>query len=291
MNSKCTMLSLKLCIVFLSVATVSVHASLKLRRFESAAAVSTARQHHPYAEVSVPHGWKVLSGGALVRFYGAGQLLTKSYPLLSGGSKTPHGWRVASKDHSTADLGQIQAYAIALYDPYNHYDVYTASYTTTYLQAHPRATAYLPSGYKLLGGGVNVHWRGHGNLMVTSRPTDSLNGWIGSSKDHLVSDPSIITVYAIGIRHKTGAVSLYTRMVTAVSSKTAHPSASARASHGYAIVGGGAEVNRGGIGNMLVNLIPDFHGRSFFASAKDHLHSDPRILTTYGIEVKAAKYI
>lgn len=251
--------------------------------------MATPRRPRPYEEVSVPRGWKVLSGGAQVRFYGAGQLLTKSYPLTRG-SATPYGWRVASKEHRISDPGQIQAYVIALYDPYDEYDVYTSSYTTTSRLARPHATAYLPTGYTLVGGGVNVHWYGAGNLIVTNRPTDSLNGWIGSSKDHVDPDPSFLTVYAVGIRHRTSAVHLYTKMITAASTKKAHPSTSVRASHGYAIVGGGAEVKKNGVGNMLVNLIPDSQSRSFFVSSKDHIYIDKTTVTAYAIEVKGANY-
>lgn len=281
-----------LSLLFASHASLCVHAILKLRRFESAEAMTTTRVHHPTAEVTVPDGWKVLSGGAYVVYYGTGQILTKSFPVLSEGSSSPTGWSVESKDHQKPDLGQVQALAVGMYDPNDEYEVHVATIDTKEAEAHPHATAFLPEGYTLVGGGVNVHWKGQGNLLTASRPTDDLNGWYGASKDHIASDHTTISVYAIGIRHKvTGTRFLDTRLVSQVSAVAAHPWAVAEASSGYSFVGGGGEVATGGVGNMLVDLIPVSGGRVFYASSKDHMESDNTNLTAYGIEISGATYM
>lgn len=281
-----------LCLIFASHSSLCVHGILQLRRFESAEAMATTRVNHPTAQVTVPDGWKVISGGAYVVYYGSGQLLSKSFPIISEGSSSPIGWSVQSKDHQKADLGQVQALAVAMYDPSDEYEVHVATLDTKDAETDPHATVFLPEGYTLLGGGINVHWKGQGSLITASRPTDDLKGWYGAAKDHIAADPSTISVYAIGIRHKVyGTEFLGTRLVSQGSTVAPHPWAAVKASSGSLFVGGGGEVATGGVGNMLVDLIPVSGGHVFYASSKDHLESDPKNLTAYGIEVSDATYI
>lgn len=71
---------------------------------------------------------------------------------------------------------------------------------TSGVTAHPRQTVYLPPGCIITGGGARANWRGQGNLLTGSYPlTGSIHGWAAEAKDHSVSDPSSITVWAIGL--------------------------------------------------------------------------------------------
>ncbi|CAN8065321.1 unnamed protein product [Agarophyton chilense] len=264
--------------------------SMILKRFESPSLSSLGRVPHPEAQVYVPRGWKVISGGAEVQYYGVGQLLTKSYPILERG--IPVGWFAQSKDHLRSDRGKIQAFAVALWDPFNSWDVIVRQ-TTSLNAAHPRAHAFLPSfsGYMVTGGGANTLWNEPGSLLVTSAPTEGRSlGWIASAKDHLQSAPSRVIAYVIGMRPREGrnppARERSTRFGPAQ-----HPSGTIYATQGSCFVGGGAKVSRGGLGNMLVNLIPGAEGKAFSSYSKDHLEPDHQYLTIYGIEVEGAHYV
>lgn len=260
--------------------------SIILKRFESDALSNTPRVPHPQAQVYVPRGWKVLSGGADVRFFGPGQMLTKSYPILSG--STPVGWKVESKDHLQSDPGQIQAFAIAIWDPNNVWDV-TARYSYSAFAQHPATTAYLPPGYILVGGGASVLWRGTGNLLVETYPSSS-TGWRSSSKDHLKVDSARIVSYAIGMKHRKGAT-LIRRQQSGRFGPVQHPNGSIKATKGWSFVGAGASISKGGVGNMLVKIIPDAAGQSIYAYGKDHLKADRQYITVFGIEVYGATYV
>ncbi|KAI0565758.1 MAC/Perforin [Gracilaria domingensis] len=263
-----------------------------LKRFQSTALNLLDRVPHPEAEIYVPKGWKVISGGADVEFYGVGQLLTKSYPLVENG--TPVGWFAQSKDHLKSDEGKIQAFAIGLWDPFDTWEVIVHQRTSS-SRAHPRATAFLPSfsGYMVTGGGANNLWQEPGSLLVTSAPTSGRSlGWVASAKDHLRSAPGSVTAYVIGMRL---AEDPYRRITTRDRSSrfgpANHPSGTIYATQGFSFVGGGAEVSRGGVGNMLVDLIPSADGKTFSAYAKDHLEVDRQYITVHGIEVEGALYI
>lgn len=261
--------------------------SIILKRFESQNLLDTPRVPHPRANVYVPNGWKVLSGGADIAHYGSGQLLTKSYPIVNGYG-VPVGWSVESKDHLKSDPGQIQAYAIAIWDPNNNWDIIVRKSLSS-KAPHPSSTAAIPAGYILVGGGADVQWKGLGNLLVETYPVSSYS-WKSSSKDHLKSDPAQIWSYAIGLKHRDGG-SLSSRQRNNRFGPAQHPKGSIQSTKGWSFVGCGASISKGGVGNMLVRIIPDSTGQSIFAYGKDHLKADRRYITVYGIEVYGATYV
>jgi len=261
--------------------------AMLLKRFASAPLASTPRVPWPEATVYVPSGWKVLSGGAEVKYYGNGQLLTRSRPIIEAGATV--GWAAASKDHLESDRGQVRAYAVALWDPYNEWDV-IVRVAASRRAPHPRATVTLPPGFLLVGGGGDVQWRGYGNLLVDSYPSSS-RSWTATSKDHLRSDPGYVSAFAIGLRSRTWARMPRRRVKTGRYGPVAHPAGSVVASPAYGMVGGGASVSKGGLGNMLTALVPDESGRSFRAGAKDHLKGDHQRLTVYGIEMEGVAFV
>jgi vibriolysin len=101
---------------------------------------------HPQVQVTVPQGYKILGGGAFDHWTGAGNLLTASYPL------SRDTWFAAGKDHEVSAPASISAYAIALHDPNNEWDV-TIKQETSNPAPHPQAVAVLSDDYVLTGGG------------------------------------------------------------------------------------------------------------------------------------------
>lgn len=265
--------------------------TMVLKRFASRPHASQPRVPWPEAEVYVPNDdWKVVSGGADVRFFGPGQLLTQSYPILEG--NRPVGWKASSKDHLSPDPGQVRAYVVALYDPLNEWEVVVRLARSGQV-AHPAASATVPSGFLLVGGGANDLWRdrrGYGNMLVDSFPSGTRT-WTASGKDHIRGDHSTVIAYAIGLRKRSAAGWPRRRVRSTRFGPVAHPAGTIYASPQWGFVGGGASVSKGGWGNMLTGLVPATDGRSFSAGAKDHLESDPQTVRVYGIELQGATYV
>jgi hypothetical protein len=67
---------------------------------------------HPSAVANVPAGYALSGCGAFVNWSGAGSLLWRIQPFLSGGTQTA--CSVASKDHIQSSAASIYGYAIGL---------------------------------------------------------------------------------------------------------------------------------------------------------------------------------
>jgi vibriolysin len=231
---------------------------------------------HPSVQVTVPAGYKIIGGGAFDHWTGAGSLLTASCPL------NVNTWYAAGKDHEVSAPATISAYAIALHDPNNVWDV-TIKQETSSPAAHPQAVAVLPDGFVLTGGGAFVHWNGAGNLLTASFP-NSDKSWEVRSKDHDISDPAQITSYAIGIRPKPGQKRVQHLIKNATGGVAPHPTAHVALDPGWALSGGGAFDNWNGAGNMLTASYPS--GISWIGSGKDHIESSPAAITAYVIGLR-----
>jgi hypothetical protein len=231
---------------------------------------------HPSVQVGVPAGFKIVGGGAFDHWTGAGSLLTASYPL------NQNTWFAAGKDHEISAPASISAYAIALHDPNNLWDV-MIKHETSDPAAHPQAVAILPDDYVLTGGGAFVNWAGAGNLLTASFP-NSDKSWEARSKDHDISDPAQITAYAIGIKPKPGTKKVSHIIKNATGPIAAHPSAQVCLDPGWTLSGGGAFDNWNGAGNLLTASFPN--GMCWFASGKDHMISSPAAITAYVIGLK-----
>jgi hypothetical protein len=228
--------------------------------------------------VTVPADYKIVGGGAFDHWSGAGNLLTASYP------KGPQTWFAAGKDHEISSPAFITAFALALHDPKNEWDVIIKSETSA-PAAHPQAVATLPNGYTLTGGGAFVDWHGAGNLLTASFPTSDLS-WEARSKDHDVSDPSRITAYAIGMKPRSATKKLTHVIKSATGAVAAHPSARVCLDTGWTLSGGGALDQWNGAGNLLTASFPN--GTCWDASGKDHKVSSPAAITAYVIGIKDA---
>ncbi len=231
---------------------------------------------HPSVQIDLPAGFKILGGGAFDRWTGAGSLLTASYPLRF------NAWFAAGKDHEISAPASISAYAIALHDPNNEWDV-TIAHETSNPAAHPQAVAILPDDHVLTGGGAFVDWHGAGNLLTASFPKGD-RGWEARSKDHDISDPAQITAYAIGIRPRPGAKKVRNIIRSAIGAVAAHPQAQVCLEPGWILSGGGAFDDWHGDGNLLTASFPN--ETCWFASGKDHVVSDPAAIRAYVIGIR-----
>src|ERR1051326_451526 len=149
---------------------------------------------HPSVDLTVPAPFKIIGGGAIDNWSGYGNLLTAAYP------KNLQTWSAAGKDHEESSPASITAFALAINDSANEWDVVIRSETSD-PAPHPSVVATLPPGYVMTGGGAFVNWHGAGNLLTASFP-NSDSSWEARSKDHDIPDPAAITSYVIGIRNK-----------------------------------------------------------------------------------------
>jgi vibriolysin len=231
---------------------------------------------HPSVQVTVPQHFKIIGGGAIDNWSGQGNLLTASYP------KGINSWFAAGKDHELPSPATITAFAIAIYDPNNEWDVIIKSEVSNPAQ-HPSVIAVLPTHYTMTGGGAFVDYgAGPGNLLTASFP-NSDTSWEARSKDHDIADPAQITAYAIGMRSNTGA-SLQRIVKSATGAVAAHPTAQVALPAGWILSGGGAFDNWEGAGNLLTASYP--LGMSWHAAGKDHKDPSPAAITAYAIGIR-----
>ena len=219
-------------------------------------------------EVTVPKGYKVLSGGARVNTPHCP--LVFSYPTSGG-----RGWVARAQHHLYEHFsGRLTVSVLAIYDPEDYYDVVMVSKECKESAQYPLAQIGVPSGYQLTGGGSRTKTMGHGNFVWMSHPTyrsssrsfalltnhhsvtaeeinnlyryrlgrpQRIEGWIAISRDHGVVSVAKVTAFAIGIKpaEKFKNVMLHTRVFTKDSSTSTNPRSHIRPDAGYTLVGGG----------------------------------------------------
>lgn len=176
---------------------------------------------HPSEWVNFPPGMVMLSGSVWASSpdpnvnssatpYMFGQYLTGTAPL-----DTNAGWAAKSKDHVQPFPGHLWVSGTQL--PASLYlggrwyrvEARTVSATSS-LAAHPAVdVGGLRGTHALTGIGAWVDWERYdaygnvvsaGNLIWRLEPRPDLGGASVASKDHVVSSPSTITGYAIGVR-------------------------------------------------------------------------------------------
>ncbi|GAB2853321.1 hypothetical protein GCM10027176_65070 [Actinoallomurus bryophytorum] len=153
---------------------------------------------HPESEAGINSNTHVLLGGGFkVEWFGNGNLATASFP------STRASWKARSKDHRVPDAANLRVFAIGLR---RNLPVGTVVDTEPVRSdggqsPHPSATAGIPPGFVLTGGGAEVHFSGAGNLLWKLQPSNSQDpSFTAASKDHITPDPCTITTYALGIR-------------------------------------------------------------------------------------------
>ncbi len=204
--------------------------------------------NHPTARVTLPAPYKIVGGGARANWSSNGSLLTQSRP----GGTGINTWTVGSKDHFAAEPVSITAFAIGLADSADEWEVIVRE-SRSPVSAQPVATASLPPGYAMTGGGCLDDWRPSlrlgerlpfpgpaGNLLTGSFPS-SANSWECRGQEHGAASPASIVAYVIGIRPKKAGVPLPEAQITSATSEVgAHVTAIAPALPGFVITGGGA---------------------------------------------------
>ncbi|MEO6195724.1 MAG: hypothetical protein ABIS20_22100 [Thermoanaerobaculia bacterium] len=246
--------------------------ALDIRMFKATSGMA----EHPSVELEIPSEFKIIGGGAFDHWNKPGNLLTAAYP------KGLHSWFAAGKDHEDVSPSSITAFAIAVHDPKDEWDVIIKPETSN-PAAHPQAVATLPGGYTLTGGGAFVDWRGAGNLLTASFPNNE-STWEARSKDHDISDPSRITAYVIGMKHRAGAIELKSTIKCSVGSSEPHPKAQVCLDSGWILSGGGAFDNWNGEGNLLTASYPQ--GLCWLAAGKDHKRPSPASITAYAVGIR-----
>jgi hypothetical protein len=130
-----------------------------------------------------------------------------------------------------------------------------------------------------------------GKMLTASFPSPDLKTWIVRAKDHMNSDPTAVTGYAIGLRiqDSNGSVDLtrYLHLTSATSRLVSHPDAFAPVWPNCVLLGGGFEVNWAGAGSLATASFPTFDESNqplgWLARAKDHEVKSPACITTYAV--------
>jgi hypothetical protein len=245
--------------------------------------VTSDVRNHPDARVVVPEGYKLLSGGALDNWKGAGNLLTASFP------ESDNTWRGSGKDHggdgAAPDPASISAFALAVYDPDDIWEARIFQSRPSPATGWPEQEVAVEPGYVMVGGGAWVDWAGAGNMLFASHPTESKTAWHVQSKDHLKSGPARITAYAVGLKSKVVGVKLQSAIAFAKSNKSGSPQATAAPPSGYKMVGGGAALTFDNAGLLLTASYPN-ENNQWEGRGKAHLVGDNGTVTAYCIGLK-----
>jgi hypothetical protein len=217
------------------------------------------KAQHPELKITAPAEWIIVSGGGYTDWKehgGAGSLLTASYP-----SSDLSSWTIKAKDHWETDACVIKGWAIALrvgpqvkqWSRQQLLQYMTLVTATSGKAQHPQVTANINRDFVLLGGGFDIAYFGKGNMLTDSFPAS--NRFIVKSKDHIESDQSTITSYAIGIRTTIPGIGRFeTRQVKAGPfNQDRYPQGSAVMPKGFLLVGGGVETSD----NYRDNFIPE----------------------------------
>jgi hypothetical protein len=248
---------------------------------------SPAQAHWINEEVLVADEEMIaIGGGGTATDSPQGALLTASYP-----NDDLSGWIVSSKDHEVSNPHELITYVIGMkiagMSKQQLLHLVSVTRSDSGEAPHPEAeTGVSSEKFVLVGGGFRVDWRGAGNLGTASFPSTEFS-WKARSKDHDISDPSNLRVFAIGIRRDLPVGQVIGAISMAGSSQAPHPAAVATVEEGFALTGGGAEVHFNGAGNLLWKLEPaTSRDPSFSAASKDHVDSDPSTITAYALGIR-----
>ena len=237
---------------------------------------------HPGIRIPAPQGFRIVGGGAVVNWHGAGNLLTGIFP------ESDRVWFARSKDHRIRSPATITAYCYCARMKDGSMisrDDYMIKPQISVPAQHPSTEVVLPDGWVLVGGGAAANYTGSGSLLHASHPGGP-NSWIAAAKDHVSPEVTTVTAYAIGVKESfLNSVGVKVIQETSTSgTKTAHPTVSCSLPHGYRLIGGGAKTNWNGVGSLLTASYPqDRH--TWIANGKDHEESDPSTITAWCVGV------
>lgn len=151
------------------------------------------------------------------------------------------------------------------------------------LQAqHARTEMDAEQGYKIVGGGAQVLYGGHGALLTASYP-ESATKWVAVAKDMKEPDPSSINVCVIQLYDPNNQWDV--QVFSSESSLGGITQAQVSIPDDYVMTGGGARVNWTGEGNYLTASYPSSLD-TWEARSKEHYEPDPATLDVYAIGIK-----
>jgi len=259
--------------------------------FQLLKATSTCAQH-PTVSITAPGGTVILGGGAYVDWTGpcatstdpSGNMITAMFPNNEGTT-----WTVSAKDHLVPSPASVVAYCIVARQRNGEpipSDSYKIVSQTSNIDAHPTQQVDLPEGFSVVGGGARANYQGLGSILFASNPTPGLDGWVGSAKDHIQSDPASITVWAIGLKDSfLRDAHLTVSSKTSTSAATNHPHL-ALVIPDFQMTGGGARVNWNSVGSLLTASFPQDR-QTWVAEGKDHIQPDRSTITVYAVGFQA----
>jgi hypothetical protein len=149
----------------------------------------------------------------------------------------------------------------------------------------------------VIGGGV-VGNDSVGKLLTASYPNSDLSSWIVGAKDHIHSDLSPITGYAIGLRiYYPNGLAMnrmdmmpFLHLTSETSPVMPHPHAFAKMWPICHLVGGGFQVNWSGAGNLATASFPTVSQGlgGWQVKSKDHVLESQASITAYAIGLETA---
>jgi hypothetical protein len=218
---------------------------------------------------------------------GPGSFLTASYP-----NANLSGWLVGARDQQSPQnyglLSFVIGMKIAGLSRNQLLRHIVSNPSDSGAGNHPEAEASISSNeYVLVGGGFHVD-NGHANLATASFPS-SATSWKARSQDHSVPSPANIRAFAIGIHKMLPGVGTVMSSFSDATSQSSgpHPFAIATVNPGFALTGGGAQVQSSVNGNLLWKLVPSADQTPTFETAsKDHFVSAPATITAYAVGLR-----
>jgi len=211
-------------------------------------------------------------------------MLTASFPSSN------NTWTAFGKDHKDSDPATITAYAVAIYDPDDIWEVKVfSSGPTAKTKGWIRKDVALEPGYVMVGGGAEVRYGGDpGTLLYASRPEGD-NKWLAAAKDHVDGSSATITAYAVGLRpnpNKVKGVKVLSKIIQATSGHSNRPVTIARPDEKYQMTGGGASLGWEGKEGLLLTASYPKDSNTWEGKGKDHLKGDRGFIEVYRIGVR-----
>ncbi|WP_328498074.1 hypothetical protein OHS59_39225 [Streptomyces sp. NBC_00414] len=258
------------------------------------------QQHCTDLAAEVDSDMVAIGGGATAVNSPHGALLTASYPADDGSA-----WLASSKDHNIPQPHRLTAFAIGMkIDGVSRErlagELLTVVRTRSAHAAHPFASARVPAGHTLIGGGFRVNWRdtrggrAEGNLATASFPRAG-GAWTVRSKDHEVSSPCTVDAFAVCLKSSftvDGAeytVEAWTDFADSDSGPVPHPSAAlSLPASGHVLTGIGAEALPTEPGSLLWQLEPTVDGTNpgVRSGSKDHGVSSPDTMCAWALGIR-----
>lgn len=239
----------------------------------------------------VSASYVLVGGGALVDWQDPGAMLYESRPLDSDNNGAGTTWIASSKAHMADASHLLTCYAVGMRVKQtngNWLPRATLKQNVDYRKVTaaasdaPTASCSVPVGKVAVGGGARSNWTGAGQLLTQSYPS-STTSWRGASKAHMLSDPSTLDVYCIGVSSTIANFGTFnwtrpfaghftqTGADAAYAAPVANPKSLPTCAAGVA--------SFEGAGRLLYGLFvsPDFS----IAFSKDHVAADAGITTAY----------